>query len=869
MSATPPVKTAARSTAAHSLRVEQRSETLGIGTGSPRFSWQIRTDDLAWRSTHYAMELTREGEKPVTAVIESPDQVLVPWPFPPLSSRDRVSVRIRVSDGAAWTDFSEPVSLEIGLLHAWDWEADFISPCTLGALESAAPIVFTDVAIQDRPVRARLFVTALGIYEFSINGQRVGGDLFAPGWTAYGSRLRYQTYDVTEQVRAGTNRLEVLLGNGWYRGQLVGADNRAIFGPRLAALAQLELLFADGRRQAIVTDESWKACQSGILLDDFYDGQTQDLRLSTLASLGSAGASAVDSVDVLDEDLTRLVAPSGPAVRMTEIRPAIRVFESPSGKTLIDFGQNLVGWVRVRVRGGQRGEEVVIRHAEVLEDGELGVRPLRSAKATCRYILAGEPEELLQPTFTFHGFRFAEVCGFPDLEVADIDALVIGSDLERIGWFECSDPDVNQLHENVVWSMRGNFLDLPTDCPQRDERLGWTGDIQVFAPTASFLFDSAGFLSSWLQDLAADQKPDGGVPYVIPNVLLSVLDPAAAGWSDAATIVPSVLHERYGDREVLERQYESMTAWVDKVTRIAGNDRLWNTGFQFGDWLDPTAPPEDAAKAQADESVVATAYFARSAQLVSEAARILGYEFDTAHFATLAESVRRAFNREYVTADGTVRSDCQTVYALALSWNLLDSEQKRLHAGTRLAELVRAAGFRVSTGFLGTPLILDSLCLTGEPRLAYEMLLQKECPSWLYAVTMKATTIWERWDSMLPDETINPASMTSFNHYAYGAVADWLHRSVAGLAPLAAGYRRVEIKPLVTGQLSSASARHRSPYGLIGVAWQLDDRFFTLRVELPAGVSGTIHLPGSREAMVVRHGNHEFCVGRSEAVPHG
>jgi alpha-L-rhamnosidase len=452
----------------------------------------------------------------------------------------------------------------------------------------------------------------------------------------------------------------------------------------------------------------------------------------------------------------------------------------------------------------------------------------------------------------------------PDLRAEDVEAVVVGSDLRRTGWFTSSDDTLNRFHENVVWGTRGNFLDVPTDCPQRDERLGWTGDVQVFSPAATFLFDTAGFLTSWLADLAAEQHADGSVPFVIPDIIGSP-SPAATGWGDAATLVPWVVHERTGDLTLLDRQLPSMRAWVDRVAALAGPDRLWSGGFQFGDWLDPTAPPDAPFKAQADPDVVATAHFARSADVVALAARLAG-EIDLAErYERLAHDVRGAFVKEYVTDGGRVLSDCPTVYALALEWSLLPTEEQRRRAGERLADLVRAAGFRITTGFLGTPVIADALTGAGHVDVAYRLLLQTGCPSWLYAVTMGATTVWERWDSMLPDGTINPGEMTSFNHYALGAVADWLHRTVAGLAPAAPGYRKLLVRPEPTPELTSASARHRTPYGDAAVSWERADGTLTLEVVVPVGATATVHVPGRDEVVEVAHGTHTWRVPDARA----
>jgi alpha-L-rhamnosidase len=836
------------------LRFEHRTDdgpVLGIGTVAPRLTWVVPDAHASFAQDSYEVELRRDGRDPEVVVVPSAEQVLVPWPSQPLASREPVCVRVRVAGGGTRSDWSEPASVEAGLLRAEDWTARFVSPCALGGLKAPAPVVCSRLLVPASISRARLYATAHGVYAAFLNGRRVGNDVLAPGWTSYAHRLRYQTYDVTDLVREGPNELEVLLGNGWFRGRLGWGDRRALYGDRLALLAQLEVTTSDGEVYVLASDDSWTARESGVLADDLYDGQRTDLR--------PRSGARTDRVETVEADLSRLVAPDGPPVRCTGTLPAVEVLRSPSGATLVDFGQNLVGWVRLRVRNREPGEEVVIRHAEVLEDGELGVRPLRSAKATDAYVLAGGALEVLEPSLTFHGFRYAEIGGLPDVRAEDVEAVVVGSDLRRTGWFTCSDDSLNQLHENVVWSTRGNFFDVPTDCPQRDERLGWTGDVQVFSPAATFLFDTGGFLTSWLADLAAEQHPDGSVPFVVPDIIASAA-PAAAGWGDAATLVPWVVYERTGDLALLARQLPSMRLWVDRVAALAGADHLWAGGFQFGDWLDPAAPPDAPFKAQADPDVIATAHLARSAEVVGLASRLAG-DLDAAErYARLAHDVRGAFAREYVTGGGRVLSDCPTVYALALQWSLLPTEDQRRRAGERLADLVRAAGFRISTGFLGTPLIADALTCSGHTDVAYRLLLQKGCPSWLYAVAMGATTVWERWDSMLPDGSINPGEMTSFNHYALGAVADWLHRTVAGLAPAAPGYRRLLVRPEPTHELTAASARLRTPYGDAEVAWERSDGVLVLRVAVPVGTTAVVHVPGQPEPVEAGHGAHTWRV---------
>ncbi len=800
------------------LRFEHLTDALGIGVAAPRLSWIVETPAQGWRQAACAVEAYAPDGALVAATgqVQSDESVLVPWPFAPLCARQRLYVRVRV-----WA------AVEAGLLAPADWSARFITPAwdEDSSRAQPAPLLRREFTVRPGVQRARLYITALGVYSAQLNGAAVGDHVLAPGWTSYNHRLRYQTFDVTGLLTPGANVIAATLGDGWFRGRFgYHGGRRNIYGDRLALLAQLEIAYADGSRDSIVTDLDWRAATGPILAGEIYDGETYDARRER-PGWARPGYDDHDwaGVRLVERDLATLVAPAGPPVRRTEVVEPVAIFTSPSGRTIVDFGQNLVGRLRLTVQG-PAGQEITLRHGEVLENGELCVRPLRHAAATDRYILAGGAPETYEPSFTFHGFRYAEVTGWPGALTPDaIRAVVCHSDLTRTGWFACSDPLVNRLHENVVWSMRGNFLDVPTDCPQRDERLGWTGDIQVFAPTASFLYDSAGFLQSWLADLAAEQMAaDGIVPFFVPNILEGPAAPAAA-WGDAAVIVPWVLYQRYGDVGILATQFASMRGWVDAIAAIAGENRLWEQGMQFGDWLDPKAPPAKPGDARTAPAIVATAYFARCAELVAQTADLLGRSAEAAHYSALAAEVRAAFARYYVTPAGRLMSDATTAYALALQFALLPDAAQRAYAGKRLATLVRGSGYRISTGFVGTPLVCDALCDAGEYAAAYRLLMQRLCPSWLYPVTMGATTIWERWDSMLPDGSINPGEMTSFNHYALGAVADWLHRTVAGLAPAAPGYRRIEIRPVPGGGLTHASARHRTPYGMAGCAWRIDE----------------------------------------------
>ncbi len=859
------------------VRFEHLNNSLGIGVTRPRLSWMVESDSPGWLQAAYALEAHGPDGKLYgqTGRVESTESVLVDWPFAPLESRQALTVRARVwgVDGSE-SPWSAPAVVEAGLLSPGDWSARFITPDWPedAAQPQPAPLLRKAFNLRARVQRARLYITALGVYEARINGAVVGDEVMAPGWTSYRHRLRYQVFDVTAMLRPGANAIGAMLGNGWFRGRLGwGGGSKNIYGDRLALLAQLEVQYTDGSTERIDSDPSWRAAPGPLLFSEIYDGEIYDARLER-PGWDAAGYDDCDwsGVKLEDWDMNTLFAPYGPPVRRIEEREPVSIFQSPSGRTLVDFGQNLVGRLRITVQG-QAGQAVTLRHAEVLENGELCTRPLRFAKATDQYVLKGGGPETWEPRFTFHGFRYAEVDGWPgELCAGDIRAVVCHSDMERTGWFECSDPLVNRLHENALWSMRGNFFDVPTDCPQRDERLGWTGDLQVFSPTASFLYDVSGLLTSWLVDLAHEQKDWGVVPFVVPTVMPSPNPPAAA-WGDAAVVVPWVLYQRFGDKKVLSDQFESMRAWVDLIDSIAGERRLWDTGFQFGDWLDPAAPPDSPGAARTPGFIIATAYFAHSADLLGRAAQVIGREEDAQRYLALAGEVRAAFNREYVTPAGRLLSDSSTAYALALQFVLLPDAAQRKNAAQRLAALARAEGYRISTGFAGTPLICDALCGVGRIDAAYRLLTTRENPSWLYPVTMGATTIWERWDSMLPDGTVNPGEMTSFNHYALGAVADWMHRTVGGLAPDLSGshpgYHRMVMQPQPGGGLTHASARHLTPYGMAACAWRIAGGEITVEVQVPPNTRAEVSLPGGAHPVEVGSGKHTWTYPYKEARP--
>lgn len=854
-------------------RFENSREALGIGTPAPRISWKTQAE-AGWEQHAYEIEVSRSSGVFRSGRIDSADQVLVPWPTTALISRERATVRVRLWDAhGEVTAWSAPAVVEAGLLSPSDWSARAVGvrwPEPEDKDLRQPPLLRRSFTL-DRPVTsARLYTSAHGVYEVELNGAKIGEDTLNPGWTIYDTRLRYHTYDVTNQLTLGENVLGGWLGDGWYRGRL-GITHYGhtydVYGSELALIAQLELNFDDGTRQIVTTDEQWRAARGPILHSGLYDGEVYDAReLPEGWSKAGFDDTGWEPVVAADINAKALIAPETPPVRCTEEFRPIELIDTPSGGVVLDFGQNMSGRIHITVEG-EAGTTVTIRTAEVMQDGELYTRTLRAAKSTDVYTLRGGDVEKWEPRFTIHGFRYAEVSGWPgDVRQAVAEGRIVArayhSDMDRTGWFTSSDEGVNRLHENVLWSMRSNFVDIPTDCPQRDERLGWTGDIQVFAPTASFLFDVSGFLSSWLKDLAVEQKREGTVPWYVPVVpggpTWTPVRPGAV-WGDVAVLTPWVLYERFADTNVLATQYDSAKAWVDQVNELAGPDHLWNEGFQLGDWLDPAAPPHDPADARTDKYLVATAYFAWSARRLADTAQVLGHTADEQRYRELADAVRAAFVAEYWDAAAQrLTSDAQTAYALCIQFGLLDTQQT-VHAGARLAELVAEADNRIATGFAGVNLVSDALTATGHIDTAYDLLLERECPSWLYMVDQGATTIWERWDSRMPDGQVNPGRMTSFNHYALGSVADWLHRVVAGLAPTSPGYRTMRFAPRPGGGLTAASATHDTPYGRASIAWTLSDGELSIQIEVPVGTTAVLDLCGS-EPRPLASGRHDLSV---------
>jgi alpha-L-rhamnosidase len=850
-------------------RCEYKSSPVGIDILEPRLSWELVSSERGTLQTAYQIRVATSEENLAKNKVlwdsgkqASDASIQVVYQGPALQTGGRYYWQVRVTDNLSRTsDWSAPAFWEMGLLHDADWQARWITPDLQEdtSKSNPVPMLRREFQVKKDVVSARLYASAMGLYQLELNGKRVGDQYFTPGWTAYDFRYQYQTYDITSDLKPGVNCLGALLGDGWFRGNMTWGNKRNSYGTRLGLLAQLVITYKDGKKQIVSTDENWKATTSPILLSDIYDGETYDARLES-TGWSTAGYDDKDwkGVSPLDPPKAKLVAPAGPPVReIQELKPS-KILKTPAGDTVIDMGQNMVGWVRLRVTA-PAGTTITLRHAEVLDSaGNFYTENLRSAKETIRYTAKGQGLETFEPHFTFQGFRYVAVSGWPgEPSLDDFTGVVVHSAMQTSSTFETSNELLNKLQHNIIWGQKGNFLDVPTDCPQRDERLGWTGDAQVFARTASFNHDTAAFYTKWLKDVALDQQDDGAVPYVIPNVLSHRTrkgESASAGWADVSTVVPWTVYLSYGDRRILQEQYPSMKAWVEYMRREAGDRYIWSSGFSFGDWLAFATTNSDYPGATTDKDLIQTAYFARSTALLQQTAQILGKTGDAADYSALLEKIKAAFQKEFVTPNGRLSSNTQTAYLLALAFDLLPEAQRK-GAAERLAQDVRKFG-HLTTGFLGTPLLCQVLSDYGYLDEAYMLLNRKEYPSWLYPVTKGATTIWERWDGIKPDGSFQDKGMNSFNHYAYGAIGEWMYRVSAGIDidPQQPGYKHILIQPRPGGGLTFVKASVHSMYGQVASAWEIKDGKLTLRVEIPANTTATVCLPKAKLEQVTENG---------------
>ena len=844
--------------AATDLRCEYLQNPIGLGVKQPRLSWIIpaEPDKKNIKQTAYQIQVAptlddlQKSRRLIwdSGRVDSDQSIHVTYPGE-LTARTRYHWRVRTWDqDNQESPWSEPAYWEMGLLHAENWSADWIKPghAEDPKIANPAPLMRKEFSLDRNIAKARLYVTSHGLYHAEINGEEVTEDLFTPGWTSFAKRLQYQTYDVTALLQRGDNAIGISLGDGWYRGKFGFSSGWNLYGEELALLAQLEVEYTNGKKEVIGSDATWKSSTGPIRMTGIYDGEVYDARMErpgwSKVGYDTGDWSTVKTTDISKE---KLIEPRGVPVRKKEILEPKKVFTTPAGEMVVDMGQNMVGWVEITL-DGNAGDTVSIYHAEVLDkDGNFYTENLRAAEQRMQYILNGNGPQTFAPQFTFQGFQFIKLEGLdapPD--PSSIKGVAVYSDMEPTGTFECGVPLLNQLQSNIQWGQRGNFLDVPTDCPQRDERMGWTGDAQAFAPTACYNFNTAAFYTKWLGDVAVDQKENGAIPFVVPNVLGDNAV-GSTGWGDVATILPWTMYLKYGDVRILEEQFETMTGWVDFLDNLAGENHLVQDGFHFGDWLFFIHPTQWNVKpGYSDVDFLATAFFAYSTHLVVEASKVLGKSSETAKYMSLLTEIKSAFQEEFVTKSGRLSPHSQTAYTLALAFDLLKEDQQE-NAVRYLVKNIESRDFHLSTGFLGTPHLCRVLSDRGYTDVAYKLLLQETYPSWLYPVTRGATTIWERWDGIKPDSSFQTTEMNSFNHYAYGAIGDWMYSVTTGIQddPEIPGYKHIYLRPHPNKELQYASASHKSLYGTIHSSWKIDGDQVTFDFVVPPNTTAVIEIP--------------------------
>lgn len=831
------------------LRCEYLVDPLGIDATSPRLSWIITSGRRGETQTAYQIlaasspELLRDGKADLwdSGKVSSDESSQIIYSGQPLVSRERCFWKVRTwdrDDKAA--DWSPDALWTMGLLQPGDWRAKWIA-----AKPSPVPYLRKSFELKSPVQRAVLYVTALGLYEVRINGRRVGDHLLAPDWTDYRQRVRYQTFDVTGLLKPGGNALGALLANGWYSGH-IGNGGYEFFGRQPAFLAQLEVTYQGGQTETIVSDDTWKTHASPILSSDFMLGEDYDARLEIKGwDQPGLDESQWSVVGVRDDSSPKLESQVMPPVRqLCELHPKTIKASGP-GSWICDLGQNMVGVVRLKV-STPAGTRITLRHGEMLNpNGTLYTRNLRGAPSIDHYVCRGGGVEIWQPRFTFHGFRYVEISGLagrPDKDA--VTGIVIGSDNPRTGEFACSDARINQLQSNIQWGQRGNYISIPTDCPQRDERLGWMGDAEVFIRTASYNADVAAFFTKWLVDVDDGQSPAGAFSNVSPNTSKDA--GGVPAWGDAGVICPWTIHEMYGDRRILERHLPAMIKWVDFLKLHSdGLIRDKDRGEDFGDWL--------SINADTPKDLIGTAFFAYSTHLLAKSCRVLGRTAEADKYDQLFADIKTAFNQRYVKPDGHIQGETQCAYAMALKFELLPADL-RPKAAQYLTADIKAKGGHLSTGFVGVSYLLPVLTQAGEADTAYGLLQQDTFPSWLFSVKQGATTIWERWDGWTPEKGFQDPGMNSFNHYSLGSCGEYLFGYIGGIRPASPGFKTILIDPVIRDGLTWAKTSFDSIQGKIATAWKMNGNRLTLEVEVPANTTATICIPARAIADVTEGG---------------
>ncbi|PKE28747.1 alpha-L-rhamnosidase [Rahnella sp. AA] len=846
------------------LTLNQECYLQGVDC-TPVIGWEIKSSNRNVRQISYHIQIANDKNfsdvffdsgivpEEISNNISVGDLSLAP------SSRYFVRVQIEDNHGeiSAWSEIAQFVT---GLCGS-PWLASFITGESSEAKKSSAATSLRKefhVSHEKEIASAFVHVSALGLYQLYLNGKKIGNDELTPGWTSYHHHLLYQTYDVTGLLEDGINAFGALLGAGWYKGDMGFTRDRNYYGEQTALICQLAIHYADGSEEVVITDESWKSDSSPVLFSEIYDGEIYDARKEQAGWKNkNYPATRWQAVNVIDYDKSTLTAQGTCTVRQIETLKPLAVIITPQGDRVIDFGQNLSGWVEFNVTG-RAGEKVILRHFEVLDaKGNVYLDNLRSAQQRIEYYLKGGGEETYHPHFTCQGFRYIKIEEYPgELKLDNFKAIVLHSEMTQTGQFSCSNPDINQLHHNILWGLKGNFVDVPTDCPQRDERLGWTGDAQIFCRTASYLMQTRNFFAKWLTDLRFDQTAEGGVPHVIPDILTGHCSrdrllsdggtDSASAWADAAVINPWTMYLMYGDTRVLKNQYESMKAWIDFMTEHSENN-IWHYKLQFGDWVALDAK-EGSYFGATPNDLTCTAYYAWSTLLFARAAKALKRMSDHEKYLKLHQDIVRSFQNEFFTPTGRLASGTQTAHILALYFNLVP-DVFRQKTAQRLVELLHEQGGHLVTGFVGTPYFCHALSQNGFAKEAWDLLLKDDFPSWLYQVKAGATTIWEHWDGIRPDGSMWSADMNSFNHYAYGAVGEWLYRVAAGIEvdEEQPAFKHAVISPVIGGGLDWLNADYHSLYGEISVHWKVTGdsprgKKVVLDVNIPANTSATITL---------------------------
>ena len=829
------------------LKCEYTLNPLGMDILHPRLSWQLDDQRQGAKQTAYQVQVGLQANGSDlwdSGKVESDQCTQLPYGGLPLASGQRAWWRVRVWDHQGQsTPWSRPAFWEMGLLQPTDWQGQWITLPQKQHVVGGPALYLRKSFRLDKPVAsARLYITARGVYVPYVNGVRIGTDLLTPGWTDYHIRIRYQTYDLTSALRQGDNTLGAILGDGWYAGHMTWQNRTKIYGDHPELLAQLHIQFADGQQLLIATDGSWKASAAGPLTSQsFLDGDTQDTRKAWDFSAPAYKDSPWAKVKTRALDAVKLIAQAGPTIQQINELPTQECWRLANGDWVFDLGQNMVGVVRLKIQG-KRGQKIVLRHGEMLkgrEDRSVYTANLRSALNTDTYILHGQGKQVLQPVFALHGFRYVQLSGLPGKATKEmVTGVVCHSATAPTGEFSCSHAKLNQLQHNILWGQKGNFIEVPTDCPQRDERLGWMGDAQVFAPTATFNMDVAGFFNRWMIDVGDAQLPDGAYTDVVPDVLskrkTNSWGSGAPAWGDAGVICPWTIYQRYGDLRILEESYASMCRYIDFQDRRCPEGI--HPDFGYGDWL--------AIASDTNKQLIGTAYTAYSISLMRKIAHLLNKPEDERRFAALFEKFKAAFNREFVTPAGRLISQSQTAAILALRFGLVE-EPLRNRIATWLGDDITNRGV-VTTGFVGCNLILPTLSQIGRDDLAWMLLTNEKFPSWLFSVNQGATTIWERWDGWTPEKGFQDVGMNSFNHYAYGSCGQWMYARIGAIEcdDAAVGFKHIRINPVLARGLHSAKASLLTMYGQVRVEWTLRGEKFVMNLKVPANSTATVMLPG-------------------------